>query len=168
MSDNASGNSSKIITKDIAEKLEWWLAKYPEDQRQSAVIPGLHVLQDKNGGHLTVEVMDELAEYIGMPKIAVYEVATFYGMYEHQPIGRHKVNICTNISCMLNGSREIIAHIEKKLGIKMGQSTEDGRFTLRTVECQGACCGAPMLEVDKEFHENLTIEKVDQLLDKLR
>lgn len=167
MSNNVKEKKQAVFSKKIVEKLEWWLAKYPKDQRQSAVIPGLHLLQDENEGYLTVELMDQLAEYLDMPKVAVYEVSKFYGMYEHEKIGKHKLNICTNIACMLRGSKEIIKHIENKLDIKMGQSTHDGKFTLRAVECQGACCGAPMLEVGKQFHENLTIEKVDKLLEGL-
>ncbi|MFT6834595.1 MAG: NADH-quinone oxidoreductase subunit E [Francisellaceae bacterium] len=167
MSNDVKDEKKSIFSKDITSKINWWLAKYPKDQRQSAVIPGLHLLQDENGGHLTTELMDQLAEFIGMPNVSVYEVSKFYSMYEHEAIGKHKLNICTNISCMLRGSKEIITHIENKLDIKMGQSTADGKFTLRAVECQGACCGAPMLEVGKQFHENLTIEKVDKLLEGL-
>jgi NADH-quinone oxidoreductase subunit E len=111
MSSSENTNYTPAITSDVAEKIEWWLAKFPENQRQSAVIPGLHILQEKNSGYLTNEIMDELAEYLGMPKIAVYEVATFYGMYEHKPVGKHMLNICTNISCMLRGSKEIVKHL---------------------------------------------------------
>jgi NADH-quinone oxidoreductase subunit E len=159
--------SKGIFPPEIENQLEHWLAKYPEDQRQSAVIPGLHIIQEYNGGHLTTELMDKLAEYIGMPRISVYEVATFYSMYHHEPVGRHVISLCTNISCMLNGAEKISAHIQNKLGIRPGETTSDGRITLKIVECMGACCGAPMLEVDKVYHENLTFEKVDQLLDAL-
>ncbi|MDC0534632.1 NAD(P)H-dependent oxidoreductase subunit E [Francisellaceae bacterium] len=167
MSNSENTNYTPAITSDVAEKIEWWLAKFPENQRQSAVIPGLHILQEKNSGYLTNEIMDELAEYLDMPKIAVYEVATFYGMYEHKPVGKHMLNICTNISCMLRGSKEIVKHLENKLDVKLGGTTADGKFTLKPVECQGACCGAPMLETGKKFYENLTVEKVDKLLQDL-
>lgn len=156
-----------IFPEEIEKKLHQWVKKYPENQRQSAVIPGLHILQDYNGGYLTVDLMDRLASYLDMAKIEVYEVATFYSMYDLEKVGRHKLNVCTNISCMLNGAGEIVDYIEKRLGIKLGQTTSDGRITFRQVECQGACCGAPMLEVDKQFYENLTPAKVDQILDAL-
>jgi NADH-quinone oxidoreductase subunit E len=155
------------FSQEIIDQLEFWLAKYPADQRQSAVIPGLHVLQNAHDGFLTTSLMDSLATYIGMPKIAVYEVATFYGMYDLNPVGKHKVNVCDNISCMLNGSSDIIDHISKRLNIKLGETTKDGLITLRAVECQGACCGAPMLEVDEVFYEKLTTEAVDKIIDNL-
>ncbi|MCF6764305.1 NAD(P)H-dependent oxidoreductase subunit E [Thiotrichales bacterium 19S3-7] len=156
-----------IFSEDIERKLHHWVKKYPEDQKCSAVIPALHILQDYHGGYLTVDLMDSLAVYLEMPNISVYEVATFYSMYDLKEVGRHKLNVCTNISCMLNGAKDIIHHIEKRLGIKPGETTADGRITFREVECQGACCGAPMLEVDKQFYENLTPEKVDQIIDNL-
>jgi len=157
----------QIFSQEVIDQLEFWLAKYPADQRQSAVIPGLHVLQNAHGGFLTTSLMDSLADYIGMPKIAVYEVATFYGMYDLSPVGKHKLNVCNNISCMLNGAGEIIEHISKRLNIKPGETTKDGRITLKTVECQGACCGAPMLEVDEVFYEKLTTVAVDKIIDNL-
>ncbi|MCF6768085.1 NAD(P)H-dependent oxidoreductase subunit E [Thiotrichales bacterium 19S11-10] len=156
-----------IFSEEIERKLHHWVKKYPKDQKQSAVIPGLHILQDHYDGYLTVEIMDQLAAYLEMPNIAVYEVASFYSMYDLKKVARHKLNVCTNISCLLNGSGDIVKHIESRLGIKLGETTEDGRITFRQVECQGACCGAPMLEVDKKFYENLTFDKVDQILDSL-
>lgn len=160
-------SNTELFSKAVQEKLEWWLAKYPAEQRRSAIIPGLHVVQESNGGYLTTEIMNDLADYLRVERADVYEVATFYGMYDLKPVGRHKLNVCDNISCMLNGAGELIKHIEKRLNIKKGQTTADGRITLSTVECQGACCGAPMLEVDKVFYENLTIEKVDAIIDGL-
>ncbi|MFZ9035203.1 MAG: NADH-quinone oxidoreductase subunit NuoE [Francisellaceae bacterium] len=158
---------NELFTKEVIDRLNFWLNKYPPEGRASAIIPGLHVLQDDNGGYLTMELMNRLAQFLDVPPASVYEVATFYSMYSLEPVGRHKVNVCTNVSCMLNGANKIMQHIENRLGIKKGQTTEDGRITLREVECQGACCGAPMLEVDKVFHENLTIEAVDRILDNL-
>lgn len=156
-----------LFSEAIEKKLHRWVKKFPDEQKQSAVIPGLHILQDEHGGYLTKDLMDLLANYLEMPNIKVYEVASFYSMYDLDEVGRHKLNVCTNISCLLRGSKEIVAHIEKRLGIKMGETTKDGRITFRQVECQGACTGAPMLEVDKQFYENLTCEKVDQILDSL-
>ncbi|WP_116964502.1 NADH-quinone oxidoreductase subunit NuoE [Fastidiosibacter lacustris] len=157
----------QIFPGHITELLENWEKRYPKDQQRSVIIPGLHILQDHNNGYLTIELMDKLAQYLSVPVAHVYEVATFYSMYDLQKVGRHKLNVCTNLSCMLNGAKKIMTHIENRLGIKAGETTPDGRITLKSVECQGACCGAPMLEVDKVFYENLTIGKVDQLLDSL-
>ena len=111
--------------------------------------------------------MDAVAEYLDMRPIAVYEVATFYSMYELQPVGKHKICICTNISCMLCGSDKIVDYISNKLGIKFGETTIDGRFTLKEVECLGACVNAPMLQIGDTYYENLTEEKVDQVLNDL-
>ena len=157
----------ELISPQARKDIDNVLKKFPSDRRRSAILQGLHILQDQNGGYLTDELQTALAEYLQVSKVDVYEVSTFYGMYELEPVGRHKLNLCTNVSCMLNGAYDILSHIEKKLGIKPGQTTKDGRITLKEVECQGACCGSPMLEVDKIFHENLTVEKVDQIIDSL-
>ena len=111
--------------------------------------------------------MDQVADYLDMPPIAVYEVATFYSMYEHKPVGRHKICVCTNVSCMINGSDDIFEHLSNKLGIGFGEVTADGRFTLKEVECLGACGGAPMMQIGHTYYENLTPELVDQILDGL-
>ncbi len=150
------------------EKIDHWIKKYPEDQKQSAVLAALREVQHENQGYLTTELMDAVAEYLGMPKIAVYEVASFYSMLETKPVGRHSISVCTNISCMLSGSDQIVEHIENKLGIKTGESTADGKFFLKQEEeCLAACCGGPMMMVDHVYHENLTPEKIDEILDKL-
>jgi NADH-quinone oxidoreductase subunit E len=148
--------------------IDEWLAKYPPEQRQSALLAALREVQHENGGHLTTELMDAVAEYIGIPPIAVYEVATFYSMYELQPVGRHSISVCTNVSCMLCGGDEILTHLRKRLGVEPGESTPDGRFYLkREEECLAACCAAPMMQVDHVYYEHLTPEKVDQILDGL-
>ncbi|MFC1747666.1 NADH-quinone oxidoreductase subunit NuoE [Pseudomonadota bacterium] len=162
-----SDSKLNLINEASLAEIDETIAKYPAEQRQSACMPALRILQDQNGGWLTNDLMDAVAEYLGMPAIAVYEVATFYSMYEHKPVGRHKVCVCTNISCLLRGSDEIVGHLNKKLGIKFGETTEDGRFTLKEVECQGACAGAPMMAVGRDYHENLTPEKIDSILDGL-
>lgn len=149
-------------------EIDHWIAKYPADQKQSAVLAACREVQHENQGYLTTDLMDAIAEYLDMPPIAVYEVASFYSMLETRKVGRHSISVCTNISCMLNGSNEIMQHIEKKLGIKEGESTKDGRYHLKQEEeCLAACCGAPMMMVDHIYHENLTPEKVDEILDKL-
>jgi NADH-quinone oxidoreductase subunit E len=157
----------ELISPKAREDIDRVISKFPADQKRSAILEGLHVLQDQNGGFLTDDLQTALAEYLQVTKVDVYEVSTFYSMYELNPIGRHKLNVCTNISCMLNGAKDIMSHIENKLSIKPGETTKDGRITLKEVECQGACCGSPMLEVDKVFYENLTIEKVNHLIDSL-
>ncbi len=157
-----------LLSEHAREEIERWAAKYPPDQRQSAVLAALREVQHDNQGYLTVELMDAVAEFLDMPKIAVYEVASFYSMIETQPVGRHSVSICTNISCMLAGADEIVKHAEQKLGIKTGESTADGRFYLKEEEeCLAACCGGPMMMVDHVYYENLTPENVGEILDKL-
>lgn len=163
-----TGAKQQLFTAELREQIDAWVAKYPLGQSQSAVIPSLHILQDANGGWLTKPIMDALAEYLAMSAISVYEVATFYTMYEHKPVGKHKVNICTNISCMLNGSDEVVAHFKKRLGVGLGETTADGKFTLKEVECLGACCGAPMMQLDRDYHEHLTADKIDQILDGIK
>lgn len=162
-----AGPREELFSDVLREQMDVWIAKYPAGQEQSAVIPCLHILQDANGGWLSRGIMDALAEYLEIPAISVYEVATFYSMFDMEPVGKHKINVCTNISCMLCGSENIMEHIQQKLNIKPGETTEDGRFTLKEVECLGACVGAPMMLLDREYHEFLTPEKVDELLDRL-
>lgn len=156
-----------LISDASKAEIDQSIAKYPADQKQSACMPALRIVQDQNGGWLTNDLMDAVAMYLDMSAIAVYEVATFYSMYEHKPVGKHKVCVCTNISCLLNGSDDVVDHLEAKLGIKMGETTEDGRFTLKEVECQGACVGAPMFAIGRDYHENLTPKKINTILDEL-
>ena len=159
----------ELISPHARHEIDRWLAKFPADQRRSAVLAALREVQHENGGWLSQGLMDAVAEYLGMPRIAVYEVASFYSMLETKPVGRHSVSICTNISCMLRGSDAIVAHVEKRLGVKTGASTADLRIHLkREEECLAACCGGPMMMVDHVYHENLTPEKVDAILDGLK
>jgi NADH-quinone oxidoreductase subunit E len=149
--------------------IEAWLARFPADRRRSAVIQSLIAAQEQNGGWLTDELIAAVAKYIGIPPVWAYEVATFYSMFELAPVGRHNVAICTNISCWLNGAEDIVRHCESKLGIKLGQSTADGRVYLKVEEeCLAACAGAPMMVVNGHYHEKLTPTKVDALLDGLK
>ena len=157
-----------LISSHALEEIDRWIAKYPTDQKQSAVLAACREVQHKNQGYLTTELMDAIAEYLEMPAIAVYEVGSFYSMLETEKVGRNSISVCTNISCMLNGSDKIVQHIEKRLGIKEGESTEDGRYHLKQEEeCLAACCGAPMMMVNHVYHENLTLDMVDEILDKL-
>jgi len=148
-------------------EIDRWIAKYPPEHKRAAVMAALRIVQDQNGGWLSNELLEAVAEYLDMPPIAVEEVATFYTMYDLRPVGRHKICVCTNIACQLNGSDRIMDHLQKKLGVNAGDTTPGGKFTLKEVECLGACGGAPMMMVDKTYHENLTPEKVDEILDKL-
>ncbi len=160
--------AEKVLTPEMRAEIDHWISKYPPERKQSAVIPALHVCQDANGGWLAREHLDAVAEYLEMAPATVYEVANFYSMFDLEPVGRHKVNICTNISCMLRGSQEIVEHVEKKLGIRLGETTPDNRITLKIEEeCLAACVGAPMMVVDGHYYTDLTTEKVDEILDKL-
>ena len=157
-----------ILSEHTRSEIDEWLKKYPEDRKQSAVLAALREAQHQNEGYLTTELMDAVAEYLGMPNIAVYEVASFYSMFETNPVGRHSISICTNISCMLMGSDSVVNHIEKKLGIKTGESTPDGKFFIKCEEeCLAACCGGPMMMIDHKYYENLTPDKIDEILDSL-
>ena len=149
-------------------EIDQWLLKFPPDRKRSAVLQGLHAAQSQNGGWLTDELIAAVAKYLGLPPVWAYEVASFYSMFELEKVGRNNVAFCTNISCWLNGAEELVAHAEKKLGCKVGQSTADGRiFMKREEECLAACAAAPMMAINGHYHENLTIEKVDELLDGL-
>ncbi len=160
--------SEKYLTPEMRAQIDHWIAKYPPERKQSAVIPALHIAQDNNGGYLTKELMNAVAEYLDMSQVSVYEVANFYSMFDTEPCGRHKVNICTNISCMLRGADELVKHVEQRLGIKLGETTPDNRITLKIEEeCLAACTGAPMMVVDGHYHTDLTAEKVDRILDTL-
>ena len=156
-----------IFSPEISAEIDQWVAKYPAEWKQSAVMAALRIVQDDNGGYLTEALMDKVADYLDMPPIAVYEVATFYSMYELKPVGRHKICVCTNVSCMVCGSDGIVEHLENRLGIKLGGTTDDGKFTLKEVECLGACGGAPMVQIGRQYYENLTPELVDSILDGL-
>jgi len=149
-------------------QIDHWAAKFPADRKRSAVIQGLMAAQEQNGGWLSDEIIAATAKYLGLPPVWAYEVATFYSMFDLAPVGRHKVAICTNISCWLNGGEDIVRHCERKLGIKHGESTPDGRVFLKIEEeCLAACSAAPMMVVDGHYHEKLTPEKVDAILDGL-
>ena len=149
-------------------EIDQWIARFPPEQKRSAVLQALSAAQHQNQGFLTTDLMDAVAEYLELPKIHVYEVASFYSMYETKPVARNNVAICTNISCMLMGSDEIVTHVENKLGIKIGESTEDGRIYLKCEEeCLAACAGGPMMQVNHVYYTDLTPQKVDEILDAL-
>ena len=156
------------LSDHVKEEIEHWKTRFPEDRQRSAVLAALHAVQHENQGYLTPELMNAVAEYLDLPAIQVYEVGSFYSMFQTKPVGRNDVAICTNVSCMLRGAEEIVEHVENKLGIKTGESTPDGRiFLKKEEECLAACCGAPMMMVNHKYHENLTKEMVDKILDGL-
>jgi len=159
--------TNTILSAKVRAEIDRWIQRYPADQKRSGVMQALMMVQEENGGSLTEPLMDAVADYLGMPKIAVYEVATFYSMYNLKPVGRHVIDVCTNISCMLSGSAEIVDHLKKCLKVDVNGTTEDGKFTLRTVECLAACAAAPMFQIGKKYYENLTPEKIDDILAKL-
>ena len=157
-----------VLSDHVRQEIEHWKARFPDGRQRSAVLAALHAVQHENNGYLTAEQMNAVAEYLDLPTIQVYEVGTFYSMFQTRPVGRHNVAICTNVSCMLRGAEDIVKHVEKKLGIKLGDSTVDGRIYLkREEECLAACCGAPMMMVNHKYHENLTTERVDKILGEL-
>ncbi len=156
-----------ILSDAIKAEVDRWLTKFPADQKQSGVLYALRIIQEENGGWLTEAMMNAVADYLGMPAVSVYEVATFYNMYNLQPVGCHQINVCSSISCMLCGSETVLDYLQNKLNIKSGETTADGRFSLKAVECLAACRNAPAMQIDKTYHENLTEAKIDKILAKL-
>jgi NADH-quinone oxidoreductase subunit E len=150
------------------KEIEQIIQRYPEGKQKSAVIPVLHLAQEEFGGWLSAETMDYVASVLNLEPIEVYEVATFYSMYNLKPVGRYLFEVCQTGPCMLNGSDNIIKYIFEKLGIKPGETTADGMFTLKTVECLGACGYAPIMQLGKNYREHLTKEKVDAIIDECR
>ena len=156
-----------MLSQDVQRKIDRELLKYPPDQRQSAVMSALALAQDEHGW-LSTEVIDAVAQYLGMPPVAVYEVATFYTMYNLKPTGRYKVTICTNLPCALSGANVAAKHLKEKLGIGFGETTADGRFTLKEGECMGACGDAPVLLVnDRRMCSFMSNARLDELVGEL-
>ena len=161
--------SNSLLNEHSLHEIDEWLKRFPADQKQSAVLSALRIVQHQNQGFLTTPLMDAVAAYLSMDKIAVYEVASFYSMYELKPVARHNIAVCTNVSCMLMGSEAIVNHLENKLGIKTGESTADGRIYLKKEEeCLAACGGGPMMQVNHVYHTHLTPQKVDEIIDGLK
>ena len=163
-----SEDKSHLLSAHARAEIDHWVSKFPPEGIQSASIRALMAVQHDNGGWVSNELMDAVADYLGIPRVSVYEVASFYSMIETEPTGRHSVSICTNISCMLVGADDLLAHVERRLGCKRGESTADGRIFLKMEEeCLAACRCAPMMQVDHVYYENLTPERVDEILDGL-
>ena len=157
-----------LFSKDMLKEIDIVRSKFPEDKSKSAIIESLLLIQHDNNGFLSDELIASLANYLDINKIDVYEVATFYSMFNLKPVGKITISVCTNVSCMLRNSDGIVDHIEKKLKIKIGESTKDNKFYLKDeMECLAACNGAPMMQVNHINYENLTFEKVDNILDEI-
>jgi NADH-quinone oxidoreductase subunit E len=156
-----------VLSERVRMEIDRWLLRYPPEQKRSGVLEALRFAQEENGGHLTEEIMDAVADYLGMPRIAIYEVASFYTMFNLRPVGRHVINVCTNVSCMLQDSEKILDCLYQRLGIGLNETTPNGQFTLREVECLAACTHAPVAQVGKKYYEDLTPEKVDAMLAEL-
>ena len=168
MATETQARKYELLTAESRARIDNWIAKYPPEQKKSAVLSALQIAQEQNGGWVTSELMDAVADYLDMQPVEVYEVSTFYSMIEIEPVGRNMVALCTNLSCMLCGSETIVEYVEKKLGIKLGETTPDGRITLKLEEeCLAACAGGPMMTVNGHYKENLTPETVDEILDTL-
>jgi NADH-quinone oxidoreductase subunit E len=155
--------NKSILSAEICGRIDQWILRYPPEQRQSGVFEALRLVQEKHG-LLTTALMNAVADYLGMSRIAVYEVATFYTMYYLKPMGQHVIDVCTNISCSLNGAQQILEYFKKRLGITVDETTSDGRFTLKEVECLGACIRAPVCQIGKHYYESLTPDKIDDIL----
>lgn len=158
-----------VLSDETRAHIDHWVAKFPPDRKRSAVIQALFATQEQNQGFLTDELISAVARYLDIPPVWAYEVATFYSMFETREVGRNNVAFCTNISCWLNGAEKLLAHAEQRLGCRAGESTADGRVYLKKEEeCVAACCGAPVVIINGHYHEKLTPEKVDELLDGLK
>jgi NADH-quinone oxidoreductase subunit E len=169
MRSTSKKEAASLLTQYERDDIDAWLTRYPEDKSQSALLAALRAVMHEDH-YLSTEKMQAVAAYLNIPNIAVYEVASFYSMFEldKKAVARHSISVCTNVSCMLNGSDDVVSHVESKLGIKMGESTPDGKFFFKVEEeCLAACCGAPMMQVDHVYYENLTMKKIDKILDGL-
>ena len=158
-----------IIKKDISNLIDNVLQKFPKDRKKSAIIESLLILQHNNNGYITKEIIHELSKYLSVSEIEIYEVATFYSMINIEPVGKNIIAVCNNVSCMLRGSDRILSHIEKKLNIKVGESTADNKFYLKDeIECLAACNGGPMMQINHKNYENISIEQVDKIIENLK
>jgi NADH-quinone oxidoreductase subunit E len=160
-------NNITGLSDDLKAEIEKWTKKYPPQRRQSAVLPALTLVQEANQGYLSRELIDAVADFLNMSRVTAYEVATFYSLYELKPVGKHKIAVCTNVSCLLSGCDKIVKQLKSRLQINFGETTADGRFTLKEVECLGACANAPVIHIGQRYYEDLTAKKIDEILDNL-
>ena len=157
-----------MISEQAKNEIDIWVAKYPEGKQSSAVMQALTIVQKENGGSLTNDLIQAVSNYLEMPAISVQEVATFYENYNNKQAGKHVIRFCHNISCMLNGSDELISYLEEKLDVKIGEISKDGLVSVKKVECLGACVGGPMCQIGDQYYENLTEKRIDEILDGLK
>lgn len=157
-------STNTALSQAAIAHIDQWVLRYPPEQKRSGVFEALRFVQAENGGYLTVELMNAVAAHLGMPNIAVYEVASFYTLYNLSKVGKHQIDLCTNVPCMLNGAEKIAEHLKKILGVDFNETTADGRVTLREVECLGACVNAPVCQIGNAYHEHLTTDKLDALV----
>ncbi len=157
---------TQMLSEQALADIDREIGKYPADQKQAALMATLTIAQ-RERGWISTELIDWIATLLDVPSVRVYEVATFYSMYDMDPSGRHKISVCTNVSCMLTGSDHIVEHLQKRLGIKLGETTKDGQYSLREVECLAACGGGPMMQIGDAYYENLTPARIDTILDDL-
>lgn len=167
MSAQIKTDPRELLAAELRAEIDHEIAKYPSERRGAAVMAALRIVQERHGW-LSTELVEAVASYLDIPPVRAMEVASFYSMYNLEPVGKHKIDVCTNISCMLCGSEKIMAHLEQTLGIKAGETTADGKFTLKEVECLGACANAPMMQIGKQYYEDLTPTKVDEILKGLK
>lgn len=153
-----------VLSQKVRAEIDRWIVKFPPERKQSALLPALLIAQEDHDGWLTNEIIEAVADYINIPKIAAYEVVTFYSMYDLKPVGKTKILLCTNISCMLSGSEILVQFFRQRYGIGLGETTPDGKFTLKEAECLAACAGAPACIVGKKYYENVTPEKMENIL----
>jgi NADH-quinone oxidoreductase subunit E len=162
-----ANHNKTLLSAESLTEIDHELAKYPADRRQSALMAALRIAQDEHRW-LSDELIEHVAEIIRVPVVRAYEVATFYSMYDLDPVGQHKIQVCTNVSCMLRGCDRVVDHLQDKLGIGFGETTVDGKYTLKEVECLAACAGAPMMQIGHDYYEDLTPDKIDQILEGLQ
>ena len=155
------------ISNEILLKCNEWLKRFPDDKKRSALIEMLKLVQDANGGYLNEELIGEAADYLSLPKIYAYEIATFYSMFDNEKVGKYKIYFCVSISCMLCGSDDLVNYVKKKLGINFDETTNDGKFTLKKAECLAACGGAPAILIGEKYYENVDFNMIDKILDNL-
>lgn len=165
--DDMSNQIDFSFSDKILKKCEDWLKRFPKDKRRSAVIEILKIVQTENGGYLNEELIGKVADYLGIPRIYAYEVATFYSMFDLHKVGRYKIYFCISVSCMICGSDELVSYVKKRLGIDFNETTNDGKFTLKKAECLAACGGAPVMLIGEKYYENLTLSNIDSILDDL-
>ncbi len=156
------------LSPEARAEIDSWTAKFPPEHTKSAVLQALRIAQEHNENYLTEEVMNVVADYLGITHIEAYEVASFYSMYNHHPVGQYQINVCSSISCKLNACDKVVDYLEHKLNIHCGETTQDKKFTLKKVGCLAACVGAPMFQINKDYYENLTNEKIDKILEDLK